>query len=337
MKSYPTSVLIRLYRAMLRIRLCEESLVDPIAQGHIRCPVHLHTGEEAVAAGVCAALARRDWAFGNHRSHGHFLAKGGNLEALIAEVYGKAEGCSGGRGGSMHVIDPSNGFLGSVPIVAGTISLATGAALASKIRGDGRVTVSFFGDGATNEGVFYESINFAALHRLPIIYACENNLYSTHLSIRECRAETDIARTVLPFGLQGARIDGNDVLKVYAAVRRAVAECRRGRGPFFFEFLTYRFRGHVGPDDNIQGAHTDIRPQAEIERWRRRDPLALFERFLVRNNICPAARLAAWRAELRRRIERAHARARRAPYPPVASLKAHVFFAPFSSRRRRPS
>lgn len=333
MKSYPRSWLIRLYRDMLRIRLCEESLVEPIRLGTIRCPCHLYTGEEAVAVGVCAALTQRDQVFGNHRSHGHFLAKGGRIEPLISEIYGKAHGCCGGRGGSMHVIDPRNGFLGSAPIVAGTISLATGAALASKIRGDRRVIISFFGDGATNEGVFYESVNFAALHHLPIIFACENNFYSTHLPIRECRAETHITRTVLTFGLKGARLDGNDVLQVYAATQRAVAQCRRGHGPFFFEFLTYRLRGHVGPDDNIQGTHTDIRPKSEIERWRRKDPLPRFARFLVRNHICSAAYLTSLATGLQQQIERAHNRAQHLPYPAVKTLMAHIFNSKRPTRR----
>lgn len=337
MKSYSKSFWVRLYNTMLGIRLCEESLVEPITKGIIGCPAHLYSGQEAIAAGVCTALTRQDRVFGNHRSHGHFLAKGGQIEALISEVYGKPGGCSGGRGGSMHVIDTSIGFYGSVPIVAGTISLATGTALASKIRRDGRVTVSFFGDGATNEGVFYESLNFAALHRLPIIYACENNLYSTHMPVRECRAETHIARTVLPFGLKGARIDGNNVLKVYEAARQAIAECRRGQGPFFFEFMTYRLRGHVGPDDNVQGAHSDIRPESEIKHWRRKDPISLLAQFLLRKEICSAADLTAIETRLRKQIQRAHFLAQRAQYSPVKSLTTNVSAADIAARKRKKS
>lgn len=316
---------LRLYATMLRIRLCEESLVAPILQGAIRCPAHLYTGQEAVAVGLCAALTRRDYIFGNHRSHGHYLAKGGDLNALVAEMFGKTTGCSGGRGGSMHVIAPRVGFLGSAPIVAGTIALAVGAALAAAIRRDGRVTVSFFGDGATDEGVFYEALNFAALRRLPLIFVCENNFYSTHLPIQECRAEPRIARTAPALGVTGLRVDGNDVGRVYAAARAAVARCRRGQGPVLMECLTYRLRGHVGPDDNVQGQHTDIRPLSEIARWRRKDPLVRCERELRRRYGCTPATFARLRARLQREIEAAHAFARRSPYPRARDLKRHVF------------
>src|SRR3989338_4566401 len=163
MIKYSGKFLENLYRTMLRIRLCEESLVEPILKGEVKCPCHLYSGQEAIATGVCAALDEKDYIFGNHRSHGHYLAKGGSMPELIAEIYGKETGCSRGRGGSMHVIAPDKGVLGATPIVGGTISIAVGAALASKIRKESRATVSFFGDGATGEGVLYESLNFAAL------------------------------------------------------------------------------------------------------------------------------------------------------------------------------
>ncbi len=193
--NYSKEFLLELYQTMIRIRCCEESFVEPISNGAVCCPVHLCSGQEAVATGVCAALQKEDYIFGTHRSHGHYLAKGGSMPALVAEIYGKETGCSRGRGGSMHIIDPENGMLGAAPIVGGTISLALGASLASSIRKDKRVTVSFFGDGATGEGVFYESLNFAALHNLPIIFACENNLYSTHMPIRECSGNSNISKT----------------------------------------------------------------------------------------------------------------------------------------------
>ena len=173
---YTPEGILKFYTTMLRIRLCEESLVEPILKGEIVCPVHLYSGQEAVATGLCSALEKTDQIFGNHRSHGHYLAKGGSMKAMIAEIYGKSTGCSRGRGGSMHLIDPDNGIMGIVPIVGGTISLATGAALASKIRNDKKVVVSFFGDGASGEGTLFESMNFAAIKKLPVIFACENNL-----------------------------------------------------------------------------------------------------------------------------------------------------------------
>lgn len=318
-------LLLRLYEDMLKIRLCEESLVQPILDKRIRCPVHLYTGQEAVAAGVCAALTRRDYVFGNHRSHGHYLAKGGNLDALVAEVYGKTSGCSRGRGGSMHVIDPVSGFLGSTPIVAGTISLAVGAALASRVRRDRRVTVSFFGDGAADEGVFYESLNLAALYHLPVLFVCENNLYSTHLPIRECRADLNIAKTAAALGITSWRTDGNDVLVVYKKARSAVALCRQGKGPVFIECLTYRMRGHVGPDDDVQGLHYDIRPKAEIARWRKRDPIQRMEQWLVRRRLAKPADLDAIRRRLMQTVRTAHIRALKTGEPRANELFDNVF------------
>ena len=272
MKVYSKVFLIGLYRTMVRIRLCEESLVEPILNGEVRCPVHLYSGEEAIATGMCAALSEEDYIFGTHRSHGHYLAKGGSMGELIAEIYGKEAGCSGGRGGSMHIIEPAKGMMGGAPIVAGTISLALGAALASRIRKEPRVSVSFFGDGATGEGVLYESLNFAALKCLPMLFVCENNLYSTHMSIQECRSNLPISHIGKPFGISTFRVTGNDVLKVYETARKAVGLCREGRGPAFIECVTYRLRGHVGPDDNIQGSHQDIRPEQEIAKWKKKGP-----------------------------------------------------------------
>ena len=276
--SYPKELLEHLYRTMVRIRLCEESFVDPILSGEIRCPCHLYSGEEAVAAGLCASLDDRDYVFGNHRSHGHFLAKGGSMQELVAEIYCRETGCSRGRGGSMHLIDPAVGMLGAAPIVAGTISLALGAALASSIRGERRVSVSFFGDGATGEGVLYESMNFAALKKLPIIFACENNLYATHMPIRECRVEAASIRSPNPSASKRPRWTATMSWRFTRQARRPSKNAAAGQGPVFLEFLTYRFRGHVGPDDNIQGSHTDIRPKEEIAAWLRKDPIMNFER-----------------------------------------------------------
>jgi len=310
---------------MLKIRLCEESLVEPILKGKIKTPCHLYTGEEAIATGVCAALDKNDYIFGNHRSHGHYIAKGGNLKQLIAEIYCKETGCSRGRGGSMHVVAPEVGFLGAAPIVAGTISLAVGAALASKIRGDKRVSVSFFGDGATGEGVFYESLNFAALKKLPIIFACENNFYSTHMPLRECRFKDNIYESGIPFGVPGYKIDGNNVLEVYEATKKAVEMCRRGEGPVLLEFVTYRLRGHVGPDDNIQGLHTDIRPKEEVEEWRKKDPLEIFKAFLLKKQVLTKDEIDKIKFEIESEIKEAHLFAQKSPYPNEKELCKYVF------------
>ena len=310
---------------MLEIRICEESFVEPIIKGEIKTPCHLYTGEEAVATGVCAALSKNDYIFGNHRSHGHYLAHGGSMKTMVAEIYCKATGCSHGRGGSMHVCDPENNMLGAAPIVAGTISLALGSALASKIRNEKRVSVSFFGDGATGEGVLYESLNFAALKKLPIIFVCENNLYSTHMSILDCRSKNNIYKIAQPFGIKSFRIDGNDVLKVYETAKKSVEICRDGKGPVFIEFLTYRLRGHVGPDDNIQGTRTDIRPKAEISKWQKKDPVTTFEKYLLKNKIMKEEELVKIKKEIEQEIKSAHIFAQKSPYPKEEDLTKYVF------------
>ena len=317
-------LLISLYRNMLRIRMCEESLVDPILKGKIRCPVHLYSGEEAIAAGICANLGVEDYIFGNHRSHGHYLAKGGDMGMMIAEIYGKETGCSRGRGGSMHLIDPENGVMGIVPIVAGTISLAVGAALASKIRNDKRVTVTFFGDGATGEGVLYESMNFAALKQLPLIFACENNLYSTHLPLREIRVNENISESALPFKIKVFRVDGNSVLDVFETARQAAELCRSGKGPVFIEFLTYRLRGHVGPDDNIQGSHVDIRPENELAEWIKKDPIKRLKSLMVENGITESE-LIKINDDVEKEILDATEFALKSKYPETSDLMNYVY------------
>ncbi len=323
--TYSDDFLCDLYTAMLRIRSFEESLVEPILEGKIRTPCHLCSGQEAVAVGLCSALSRRDYIFGNHRSHGHFLAKGGSMKALAAEVYCREAGCSRGRGGSMHLIDTELGMLGSAPILAGTISLAVGAALASSIRKDGRVAVSFFGDGATGEGVLYESLNFAALKRLPIIFACENNLYATHMPIRECRVNQPISKIAEPWGIEIHSVDGNDVLQVHGASLQAVETCRNGKGPVFMEFMTYRFRGHVGPDDNIQGLHTDIRSKEEIAMWQKKDPIMNFERYLIERQLMDRNEQQGIRDIVAREVREAEAFAEKSPYPQTEEMMRYVF------------
>jgi pyruvate dehydrogenase E1 component alpha subunit len=325
MNDYSKEFLLSLYRMMLTIRLCEESLVEPILKGEVKCPVHLYSGEEAIATGVCAALSKSDYVFGNHRSHGHYLAKGGDLKALIAEIYGKVTGCARGRGGSMHVIDPEIGMIGATPIVAGTISLAVGAALASKIRKDKRVSVSFFGDGATGEGVLYESLNFAALNNLPVLFVCENNLYATHMPILECRISDVISDIGRPCNIPSYKVDGNNVLEVYEASKKAVEQCKQVDGPVFMECVTYRLRGHVGPDDNIQGSHTDIRPEEEVRAWKKRDPIDNFKQYLINDDRVRESELSQIEEDIENEIKAAYAFTENSPYPSPGDLTKYVY------------
>jgi pyruvate dehydrogenase E1 component alpha subunit len=310
---------------MIKIRICEEKLVEPILKNEVKCPVHLYTGEEAVATGVCKCLSTEDYIFGTHRSHGHYLAKGGDINTLIAEIFGKETGCSRGRGGSMHLIDMENGIIGAAPIVAGTISLSVGAALSSQLLNEGRVSVCFFGDGATGEGVLFESMNFASLHKLPVIFICENNLYSTHMPIEECRPNKHVVGIAEPFNICSYQIDGNDVLKVYETTLEAVEYCKKSSGPCFIECLTYRLRGHVGPDDNIQGNRTDIRPQEEIERWRKNDPIEKFQKYLYSNSILTKSDINRIETEIEKEVFDAFTFAKNSPYPKENELSRYVY------------
>ena len=266
MREHPKSEPLELYHAMLRIRLFEEALYEPILSREVKTPCHLCVGQEAIAVGVCSALRPQDQVFGNHRSHGHYLAKGGDMNKLAAEIWGKETGCSKGRGGSMHIAAPEVGFMGATPIVAGTVSLAVGAALAAKIKREDRIVVSFFGDGAMGEGVVYESLNLVALWELPIIFVCENNGYATHMPLKKHFPTKDLY--LAPLDEWCIQIDGNDVKEVYDTTQEA-----KHHLPAFIEAKTYRLCGHVGPDDNILGTHTDIRPKEEIEEWEKRDPI----------------------------------------------------------------
>lgn len=319
-------LLVSFYKTMTLMRECEESFVDPILKGEVRCPVHLYSGEEAIATGVCANLNKTDYIFGTHRSHGHYIAKGGNIKRLFAEIFCRETGCSKGRGGSMHLIDPEVGMLGAAPIVGGTISLALGAALAASIKKQNQVSVAFFGDGATGEGALYESMNFASLRKLPMVFVCENNFYSTHMPISEMRDNTnslaDIAR---PFGLKTYRLDGNNVIEVYNSSKEAIDHCRNGQGPVFMEFLTYRQRGHVGPDDNIQGTHTDIRPKSEIEKWLNNDPISNLETYLLENKIIENKQINSIKSEVLSEVKEAMNFAKNSEKPKKQDLYKYVF------------
>jgi TPP-dependent pyruvate/acetoin dehydrogenase alpha subunit len=323
--AHSKELLKKLYRMMKRIRVCEESLIEPIIKKEILCPVHLYSGEEAIATGVCAALGKEDYIFGNHRSHGHYLAKGGDMGKMIAEIFCRESGCSHGRGGSMHLIDPENGIMGVAPIVAGTIPLAVGAALASKIRDEKRIVVSFFGDGASGEGSLYEALNFASLKKLPIIFICENNQYSTHLPLHEIRVDNKISEIAKPFCIESNTADGNDVLEVYKLAQKAVKKCRDGKGPVFIEFITFRFRGHVGPNDVIQGTHKDIRPKELIDFWKLKDPVIRFRNYLSDHGIFSESEIRGIDQLCQDEVSKAFSFAIESQYPDINELGKYVY------------
>lgn len=317
---------VDLYRSMLRIRTIEEAIADRYADAQMRCPVHLSIGQEAAAVGICSPLRADDYAITTHRPHAHYLAKGGNLRAFIAELYGRATGCAGGRGGSMHVMDLEAGIVGSTPIVGGSLPLGVGTAFATHLDGGDRVSVVFFGDGTTEEGVFMESLNFAALHKLNVIFACENNSFSVYspIEVRQApgRSRAGIAAAS---GLPTGSADGNDVLAVRDAMQIAIDRARSGGGPTYLEFETYRFREHCGPNfDN----DLNYRSEAEFQSWLARDPVPSFERKLLADGTLSATASAAIRAEIVSEIDDAFAFALASPFPPVEDLMKHVYREP---------
>lgn len=313
----------RLFRDMLRIRLVEEAIAERYGEWKMRCPTHLCIGQEAVAAGVCAALRNDDLAVSGHRAHGHYLAKGGDLNRMLAEIYGKRTGCCAGKGGSMHLIDTAAGFMGSTAIVAGTIPVGVGLGLSMQLNRTDQVSAVFFGDGAVEEGVFYESVNFAVVRKLPVLFVCENNFYSVYSSLRARQPQgRRIHEMVAGMGMQVAHGHGNDVVEVFHRSTEAVAAIRRGAGPQFLEFETYRWREHCGPNyDNDIG----YRAPQEFEAWRAKDPIVRAETLFLEKGSITAQMAAAMRAGIQVEVERAFAFAEESPFPEPQEAFMHIF------------
>ena len=249
----------------------EEEVFEFYKRGLMPGLAHLYLGEEAVAAGVCGALEERDFIGSTHRGHGHLVSRGADLNKMMAEILGKATGYSKGKGGSMHIMAMDKGILGANGIVGGEIPIATGSAYASKYMGTDEVTVCFFGDSASNEGTFHESINMAAAWDLPIVYVVENNLYGISVDIRRVTKEYHIAKRAAGYGIEGITIDGNDVFKVYEEAQKAVEKARKGGGPTIIECMTYRWQGHHVGDPGL------YRPEEEVEEWKAKEPLKILE------------------------------------------------------------
>jgi len=317
----PPERLKTFYVQMARIRRAEEAIVALYPEQEIRCPTHLAIGQEAVAVGVCQALRDGDTVLSGHRCHAHYLAKGGSTRGMFAELYGKATGCCGGKGGSMHLASPETGMLGASAIVAGTVPMAVGAALASTLRSTDDVAVAFFGDAAVEQGVMHESLAFAALRALPVLFVCENNLYATLTPLSQRQVSADIWPRAGAHGLASVGVDGNDVVAVYEAATAAVARARRGEGPTFIEAKTYRWREHVGPNFD-----TDVGPrtQAELDGWIARDPIASLARTLEARRILTADARASIDAVLEAEVADAVSFAKASPFPEPAMLRTDV-------------
>lgn len=318
-----TDWLVNSYRSMMRIRLAEESVAELVINGEALCPCHLGIGQEAVAVGVSKALRKTDRVYGGHRSHAHYLALDGELTPMMAEILGKEIGTSRGMGGSMHLYAPQIGFMGSVPIVGATIPIAAGAALASKMDRDGSVAVAYFGDGACEEGVLHETLNMASVMELPVIFVCENNLYSSHLDIGLRQPADSVARFARASKIESEVVDGNNVVAVAHAAERLVDRARTGGGPGFLEAVTFRWRGHVGPHEDIDVGVR--RSPEELAAWKGRDPVRRLRDALEQERLVSTATFDGAVHAIRQEIATALDAARAAAYPDSSALMDFVY------------
>ncbi len=310
---------LRLVHEMIRIRRFEEKCAELYSAGRIRGFLHLYIGEEAVAVGAMQALCPEDAIVATYREHGHALARGIPMGRLMAEMYGKREGCSRGRGGSMHVFDAETRFYGGNAIVGGGLPIAVGLALADKMQQRPRVTACFFGDGAVAEGEFHEALNLAALWKLPVMFLCENNLYAMGTRLERAQSQTDLAAKARSYLMPGEPVDGMDVLAVEAATRRAAEAVRRGEGPVFLELRTYRFRAHSMFDAEL------YRDKSEVERWKQRDPITTFTAWLREQGFATDALMAALQGSVSDEVDQAVQFAEAGDWEPVADLLKDVY------------
>jgi len=309
-------------RNMLAIRRFEEKSAELYSASKIRGFLHLYIGEEAIAVGAMESLRPQDAIVATYREHGHALIRGVPAPSIMAEMFGKAEGCSGGRGGSMHIFDASRRFYGGNAIVGGGLPLAVGLALADKLQQRHQVTACFFGDGAMAEGEFHECANLAALWKLPVLFLCENNLYAMGTALERHQAQPDLSARARSYGMSGERVDGMDVEAVAEATARVSAQVREGNGPGFIEFLTYRFRAHSMYDPDL------YRSKAEVEQWKKRDPIASFQARARQQGLLTEADVAAIETSVQREIDAAVAFAEAGTLEPAEHLLAHVYAPP---------
>jgi pyruvate dehydrogenase E1 component alpha subunit len=313
-------LLLNAYRKMLELRLFELKVQELYRNARLPGFVHLYIGEEAVAVGVCMNLVDKDLVFSTHRGHGHALAKGVPADVVLAELWGKITGCSGGRGGSMHMYAPEWGFMGTNGIVGAPIPLATGGALSAKLRQNGQVVVTFFGEGAVNSGSFHEAVNMGTVWDLPVVYVCENNLYATEMAFSRATKNTSVAKRAESYGLPGVEVDGQDVLEVHRVAKIAIDRARAGEGPTLIECRTYRYVGHHEGDPG-----TDYRTRDEVKRWKEQDPVKRARQLLIESAVAEESELQAVDDEVERMIDRAVEFAEKSPEPSPDSVDEHVF------------
>ncbi len=317
------NLLKNIYREFFRIRTIEEDLAKNYNDQKMRCPVHLSSGQEAVAAVFSNIVKKRDFAVSTHRGHAHYLAKGGNLNKMIAEIYGKEDGCSSGKGGSMHLIDLDVNFMGSTAIVGNSMPIGVGLGLSLKIKKQKGLSFVFLGDGAVESGVFYEALNFAAVKKLPVIFICENNLYSVYSSLEVRQPKNrKIYKLAREIGIKSEHCDGMDSLKIYKCLKRTISETRRGKGPQFIEFSTYRWREHCGPNyDNDIGYRT----LKEFEFWKKKDPLSKLKKLILKKSPGQKKSLINIELSIKKEVKESFQRAKNMNFPKKSSLFKDVY------------
>lgn len=312
--------LIELYRQMVTIRLFEEAIEQVYMQALMPGLAHLYIGEEAVAVGACAALLPDDMITSTHRGHGHLLAKGGELDKMMAEVMGKATGYCKGKGGSMHIADLGLGILGANGVVGGGLGIATGAGLSARMQGLDRVTLCFFGDGASNQGIFHETLNLASIWDLPVVYICENNQYGISLSQSKSMNVHRVSERAAAYGIPGVTTDGNDVLAVYRTVLEAVGRARQGKGPSLIECVTYRWRGH-----HVGDPGHEYRSYEEVKTQKTRDCIAHFRDWLIEMGHLTSDQAEKIVADQEAAVQKAVEYAKASPYPPLEAVQTDVY------------
>jgi pyruvate dehydrogenase E1 component alpha subunit len=311
--------MLQMFRSMAEIRAFEHRAYELYREGVMRGTTHAYVGQEAIAVGVCSALRQDDTITSTHRGHGHCIAKGGDVSMMMAELLGKDTGYSRGKGGSMHIADIDKGILGANGIVGGGMGIATGAGLSAKILGNGRVSVCFFGDGALNQGILHESMNLAAIWKLPVIYICENNQFAMSARVQDMTAVSDPSVRAVAYGIPGSNIDGMDVLAVFRAASEAVERARAGQGPSFIVATTYRFLGHhVGDPLNY-------RTKEEVDPWREKDAIERLRAYLVENRVATEEETAAIEAEVQGQVDTASSDAKKAVEPDVSILMDDIY------------
>ena len=314
---------LQLFNDMLLVRQTEERIRALYPEGDMRCPTHFSIGQEAVSAGVSAHLTPKDYAISAHRSHAHYMNKGGNLRAMLAEMYGKETGCATGRGGSMHLIDLSVNFLGCVPIIGSTIPIGVGAAFGAKLQHNDALTVIYFGDGATESGVLHESMNYAAIQKLKILFVCENNLYSVLTPLADRQPEgRKIIDLAYGHGIPAVQVDGQAVETAYTETGKMIDSIRAGNGPGFMEFATYRWLEHCGPNLDLG---LNYRPEGEYERWTARCPVRLQKDALIRDGILSEAAYEQAVAKVDAHVEDAVTFAKQSPFPKRETLSRYMY------------